>query len=142
MTYYILCRKSKPHKSIWDIGILYLKRISKHILRNRVFSLNICEKSRTRKKLWSQWQVYPSLTCVYRPTSRSVLQLSLNSEKRYPTYWTTAANRVYMNTYCASDGNTALKPYVKYSGNLNYIIKSKYIFGIFAETSPNFLHKI
>lgn len=90
------------------------------------------------KKLWSQWQVYPSLTCVYRPTSRSVLQLSLNSEKRYPTYWTTAANRVYMNTYCASDGNTALKPYVKYSGNLNYIIKSKYIFGIFAETSPNF----
>ena len=66
------------------------------------------------------------------------MQLSLNSEKRYPTYWTTAANRVYMNTYCASDGNTALKPYVKYSGNLNYIIKSKYIFGIFAETSPNF----
>lgn len=107
-------------------------------LESEYFYSTYSKNHEQAKKLWSQWQIYPSLTCVYRPTSRSVLQLSLNSEKRYPTYWTTAANRIYMNSYCANDGNTTLKPYVKYSGNLNYIIKSKYILGIFGETSPNF----
>lgn len=87
--------------------------------------------------LWEQWHLYPSLTLVYRPRSRHVVQLTVNSEKYYPSYWTTAANRTYINAYCVSDGNTSLKPYVKYSCNLNYIIKSKYIFGMFAETSPD-----
>lgn len=87
--------------------------------------------------LWEQWQLYPSLTLVYRPTKRNIIQLTLNSEKFYPSYWTTAANRTYINAYCVIDGNIELKPYVKYSCNLNYIIKSKYIFGAFAETSPD-----
>ena len=107
-------------------------------LASEYFHSTYIKNHERAKTLWSQCQIYPSLTCVYRPTSRSVLQLSLNSEKRYPTYWTTAANRILINSYCVSDGNTDLKPYVKYSSNLNYIIKSKYIFGMFAKTSPDF----
>lgn len=87
--------------------------------------------------LWQEWQLYPSLTFVYRPRTARVIQLTFNSEKRYPTYWTTAANRTYINTYCVNDGNTSLKPYVKYSLNFNYIIQSKYVLGVFAESSPH-----
>ena len=86
--------------------------------------------------LWNEWQFNPSVTIVYRPHTRGILQFSLNSERFYPSYWTTAANRTYISTYCVTEGNTELKTYTKYSSNLNYILKSKYIFGFFGESSP------
>lgn len=88
--------------------------------------------------LWNQWQLYPSLTMTYRPCPTGNIQLALSCERHYPSYWTTASNRTYINSYCASEGNTSLKPFSKYSGNLNYIIRSKYILGIFAESSPDY----
>ena len=89
----------------------------------------------THKKtvLWNTFSVYPRLTFMYKLGKISTMQLTLSTQRMYPPYWVTASNRTAINYYCFNDGNPMLKPYIRYSLNLNYILQSKYIFGAFYE---------
>jgi hypothetical protein len=88
--------------------------------------------------LWSDFHLYPQLTIMYKTSPNANVQLAVNSEKRYPSFWSTASARSYFNSYCAAEGNSCLKPYLHYGVNLNYIIKAKYIMGLFADLNDDF----
>ena len=66
-----------------------------------------------------------------------MLMFSLSSDKSYPSYWMTTPNTYYMNVYSSVIGNPDLKPQLSYSMQLNYILKSKYVFGLFANIQPD-----
>ncbi|MCR4774716.1 MAG: TonB-dependent receptor family protein [Prevotella sp.] len=91
-----------------------------------------------RTTLWSDFHLYPQFTFMYKLKQIGTIQMTLNSIKRYPSYWSTASTRSYINTYCATEGNIKLKPYTHYGINLNYIIKNKYIFGFFADINDKY----
>ena len=86
--------------------------------------------------LWDGIDLYPSLSLTYRVYNNNFLQIALNSKKKYPPYWQTTAGRTYLNQYCVTEGNPSLTPSVSYQLNANYIIKQKFVLGLFVETTP------
>lgn len=87
--------------------------------------------------LWDQADLFPSLSAVYRIDRSNMLQFSLSSNRKYPSYWATTPNTYYMNIYSVIKGNPQLKPELNYSMQLTYIIKNKYVLGAFANFQPD-----
>ncbi len=87
--------------------------------------------------LWDQADLFPSLSAVYRINRSNMLQFSLSSNRKYPSYWATTPNTYYMNIYSVIKGNPQLKPELNYSMQLTYVIKNKYILGAFANFQPD-----
>lgn len=106
-------------------------------LRGEYFNSTISLDSK-KSRLWNKFDIFPSLTLVYRIKNARMLQLAMSSDKLYPAYWKTTPSVDYISPYLISEGNPHLKPYNIYRINLNYILKSKYIFGLFGEVSPNY----
>lgn len=87
--------------------------------------------------LWDQADLFPSLSAVYRINRSNMLQFSLSSNRKYPSYWATTPNTYYMNIYSVIKGNPQLKPGLNYSMQLTYVIKNKYVLGAFANFQPD-----
>ena len=49
----------------------------------------------------------------------------------------TTPTTYYMNVYSSIIGNPDLKPQLSYSMQLNYVLKSKYVFGLFTNIQPD-----
>lgn len=91
--------------------------------------------------LWKNWEVYPTLTLVYKIAPMKTLQFSLLSERKYPSYWQTTPNVTYLNDYVASKGNPKIKPAKIYSGRLSFILKGRYIFQLFGNLSSDYIQQ-
>ena len=63
-----------------------------------------------------------------------MFQLSLSTDKTYPSYWDMQSSVSYLNGYTELWGTPGLKPMTNYNLNGNYIWKQKYIFGCFSRT--------
>lgn len=90
-----------------------------------------------KSTLWDQVDLFPSLSAVYRIDRSNMLQFSLSSNRKYPSYWATTPNTYYMNIYSVIKGNPQLKPELNYSMQLTYVIKNKYVLGAFANFQPD-----
>lgn len=90
-----------------------------------------------KSSLWDQADLFPSLSAVYRIDRSNMLQFSLSSNRKYPSYWATTPNTYYMNIYSVIKGNPQLKPELNYSMQLTYVIKNKYVLGAFANFQPD-----
>ena len=90
-----------------------------------------------KSTLWDQADLFPSLSAVYRIDRSNMLQFSLSSNRKYPSYWATTPNTYYMNIYSMIKGNPQLKPELNYSMQLTYVIKNKYVLGAFANFQPD-----
>ncbi|MDR0750722.1 MAG: outer membrane beta-barrel protein [Tannerellaceae bacterium] len=73
------------------------------------------------------WTAFPALEANYSVSPGSMLLLSFSSDKVYPAYWALHGGTGYLNGYAELHGNPLLRPYREYSGQLSYILKSKYI---------------
>jgi hypothetical protein len=78
-----------------------------------------------------EWTVFPAMEMTYFVSSSQIMQLSFSSDKVYPAYWEMHGAVSYLNGYGEIHGNPLLKPYRNYSGQLNYILNSKYILTAF-----------
>lgn len=87
--------------------------------------------------LWNKVDLFPALSAAYRIDRSNLLQFSLSSNRKYPSYWATTPNTYYMNVYSVIKGNPQLKPELNYSMQLTYVLKSKYILGAFANFRPD-----
>lgn len=74
---------------------------------------------------------------TYKINSQNILQLSVSSDKIYPGYREMQNSISYLNGYTEIQGNTDLKPLQDYSFQLNYILKNKYIFTLYANYIDN-----
>lgn len=87
--------------------------------------------------LWDKVDLFPAFSAVYRINRSNLLQFSLSSNRKYPSYWATTPNTYYMDVYSVIKGNPQLKPELNYSMQLTYVMKSKYILGAFANFRPD-----
>ena len=90
-----------------------------------------------KSTLWDKADLFPSLSAVYRIDRSNMLQFSLSSNRKYPSYWATTPNTYYMNVYSVIKGNPNLKPELNYSMQLTYVMKNKYVLGAFANFQPD-----
>ena len=86
--------------------------------------------------------LFPMMEITYTANPVSVFQLSVSSDKVYPSYWEMQNTTSYLNGYTELQGNTDLRPAKNYSFQLNYIWKSKYIFTLFANYTDDFFCQI
>lgn len=80
---------------------------------------------------FEEWTVFPALEMTYFISPKKIMQLSFSSNKAYPAYWEMHGAVSYLNGYSEIHGNPLLKPFRDYSGQLNYILDSKYILTAF-----------
>lgn len=95
-----------------------------------------------KEKLWRDFDIYPTFTLMYKFTPLHIIQASLTSTKYYPSYWANASYSSYIDNYSRIEGNPQLSPSRKYALNVNYILKSKYIFGLFGESHQNYFTQL
>lgn len=86
--------------------------------------------------------LFPMMEITYTANPVSVFQLSVSSDKVYPSYWEMQNTTSYLNGYTEIQGNTDLRPAKNYSFQLNYSWKSKYIFTLFANYTDDFFCQI
>ena len=86
--------------------------------------------------------LFPMMEITYTANPVSIFQLSVSSDKVYPSYWEMQNTTSYLNGYTEIQGNTDLRPAKNYSFQLNYIWKSKYIFTLFANYTDDFFCQI
>lgn len=86
--------------------------------------------------------LFPMMEITYTANPVSVFQLSVSSDKVYPSYWEMQNTTSYLNGYTEIQGNTDLRPAKNYSFQLNYIWKSKYTFTLFANYTDDFFCQI
>lgn len=75
--------------------------------------------------------LFPRMELTYTPRPGRVWQLSVASDKAYPAYWEMQHAVSYLSGYNEIRGNPELKPSRLYSAQLNYVLKSKYVFTLY-----------
>lgn len=80
---------------------------------------------------YHKWAIYPQASLTYLQTPKHMFQLSLSTDKTYPSYWDMQSSVGYLNGYTELWGTPGLKPMTNYNLNGNYILKQKYIFSLF-----------
>ncbi|MDD6209579.1 MAG: outer membrane beta-barrel family protein [Bacteroidales bacterium] len=78
------------------------------------------------------WSLFPMMEITYTARPDHIFQLSVSSDKVYPSYWEMQNAISYLSGYTEIQGNPNLKPSRSYSSQLNYILKNKYIFTVYA----------
>ncbi|MEG2819763.1 MAG: outer membrane beta-barrel family protein [Muribaculaceae bacterium] len=78
------------------------------------------------------WSLFPMMELTYNANTNNIFQLSVSSDKAYPSYWEMQNSTSYLSGYTEIQGNPTLRPSKIYSTQLNYILNSKYIFTIYA----------
>jgi len=74
---------------------------------------------------------------TYTTQPSHIFQLSVSSDKAYPSYWEMQNAVSYLSGYTEIQGNPDLRPSKIYTGQLNYILKSKYIFTLYMNYIDN-----
>lgn len=119
----------------------FTKQFGKKVSLNASLSLQYYKASvdsaGKKKTLWNRVSLFPQLNFTYKVAPSGMLMFSFSSDKTYPSYWMTTPNTYYMNVYSSIIGNPDLKPQLSYSMQLNYILKSKYVFGLFTNIQPD-----
>lgn len=95
-----------------------------------------------KSTLWNDWTFFPNASLSYLFTPQHILQLNVNSNKTYPSYWEITPQATPINSYSVVMGNPALKPYRSYQGQLLYILKQKYTFMVFAQYEPDYFAQL
>lgn len=80
---------------------------------------------------YRKWAIYPQASLTYSKTPNHTFQLSLSTDKTYPSYWDMQSSVSYLNGYTELWGTPGLKPMTSYNLNGSYILKQKYIFNLF-----------
>lgn len=80
---------------------------------------------------YHKWAVYPQASLTYFKTPKHVFQLSLSTDKTYPSYWDMQSSVSYLNGYTELWGTPNLKPMTNYNLNGSYIFLNKYILSLF-----------
>ena len=91
---------------------------------------------------YRKWAVYPQLSLTYLKTPKHIFQLALSTDKTYPSYWNMQSSVSYLNGYTELWGTPGLKPMTNYNLNGNYILKQKYIFGLFFTHTLNYFTQV
>lgn len=87
---------------------------------------------------YENWSLYPQANFVWMFSEKHMLQLSLSSDKKYPSYWEMQEAVSYIDGYSEIRGTPGLRPSRSYDGQALYMFRQKYVFALFWSEMPDF----
>ena len=84
-----------------------------------------------------RWTIYPQASLTYMRHPNHIFQSTFNVNKQYPSYWQMQSAVSYIDGYSELHNSPWLEPSKAYIFNANYILKQKFVFGIFS----SYIHK-
>lgn len=87
---------------------------------------------------YRNWSLYPQASFTWMFGERHLLQFSLSSDKRYPSYWEMQEAVSYIDGYSEIRGTPGLRPMRTYQGQALYMLRQKYIFSLFWNEMPDY----
>jgi hypothetical protein len=91
-----------------------------------------------KKNLWNDWSLFPSFSIQYAFPNKNYLNLSLSSDKVYPSYWAINPQTTHTDSYMEITGNPYLKPSKVFDTNLMFMMKNKYSIMAFLTYRPDY----
>lgn len=82
--------------------------------------------------------LYPQASFSWIFSEKHLVQLSLSSDKRYPSYWEMQQAVSYIDGYSEIRGTPGLRPSRSYNGQALYMLKQKYMFILFWNEMPDY----
>lgn len=96
------------------------------------------EKDNDNKNyLWKEWTFAPSLSLTYKIDKLHSLIFSCSTDRTYPAFAKTSGRRSYINEYIVLSNDLRVNPYTSYSFHLNYVIRNRYIVGLYSTIVPH-----
>ena len=86
----------------------------------------------------NHWIFQPSLGLTFYRSARHIFQASLTTDRDYPSYWTLHEGTGYLSPYSEIRGTPDLLPSTKYSANVAYIWKQKYVAQLFVNVTDDY----
>lgn len=93
-------------------------------------SISLAGEYYTRNN-YEKWALYPTLQLNYTPCDGHIWQLSLSTNKEYPSYWEMQSTTSYISGYQKLVGNPNLRPSTEWSAQISYILQNKYMLNIY-----------
>ena len=90
---------------------------------------------------YDNWSLYPQATLLLTPAEKHLVQISLSSDKTYPSYWEMQQSTSYIDGYSEIRGTPGLRPSKSYNGQAMYMYKQKYIFMLFWNEMPDYFNQ-
>lgn len=126
---------SRLHETTWNVYAGFAGRIG----RKTSFEASIAAEH-YRNPRYNRWDAYPAVNLQYVPSASHVLQISFDSETRYPDYWAMQNTVTYSGgSYCEIQGNPELRPQRAYSLSATYVAKSKYVVHLWGNLTRDYL---
>ena len=85
-----------------------------------------------------RWTFYPQASLTYMRHPDHIFQSTFNVNKQYPSYWQMQSAVSYIDGYSELHNSPGLEPSKSYMFNANYILKQKYVFGVFCNYIDKF----
>lgn len=85
-----------------------------------------------------EWSLYPQASLLWTPGERHLLQLTLSSDKTYPSYWEMQQATTYVDGYAEIHGTPGLRPSKSCEGQLLYMYRNKYLLMLFWNEEPDY----
>ena len=85
-----------------------------------------------------RWTFYPQASLTYMRNPDHIFQSTFNVDKQYPSYWQMQSAVSYIDGYAELHNSPGLEPSKTYLFNANYILKQKYVFGLFCNYIDKF----
>ncbi|MBQ5895917.1 MAG: outer membrane beta-barrel protein [Bacteroidaceae bacterium] len=85
-----------------------------------------------------RWTFYPQASLTYMRHPDHIFQSTFNVNKLYPSYWQMQSAVSYIDGYSELHNSPGLEPSKSYMFNANYILKQKYVFGLFCNYIDKF----
>lgn len=87
--------------------------------------------------LWDNVTLMPNANFHYKIDDKQTIMASFYISRTYPTYAITSGRKAYYNSYFYIENNPKVTAYNTYNSNIKYVIKSKYIIGVYSIIEPN-----
>lgn len=86
----------------------------------------------------NHWTFQPQFGITYSTNPMHILQVGINADRTYPSYWTLHGGIGYLSRYSEVWGNPLLRPSTTHSTDMSYILKQKYVATVFFNTIDDY----
>lgn len=91
----------------------------------------------TKSVLWDNATLVPNANISYKVDDKHSIIASFYISRTYPTYAITSGRKAYYNSYFYIENNPKVTSYDTYNANIKYVIKNKYVIGLYSIIEPD-----